>query len=110
VDSRRQQLAQLARARLGRARATLDGHQRALSHLGPRMVLERGYSITTRAGDPRPLRDAGAVGPGVELHTTLARGELRSIVAKRAPRSGGGTERQVVEDQRSLFDDGSGGS
>ena len=110
VDSRRQQLAQLARARLRRARATLDGHQRALSHLGPRMVLERGYSITTRAGDPRPLRDAGAVGPGVELHTTLARGELRSIVAKRAPRSGGGTERQVAEDQRSLFDDGSGGS
>jgi len=109
VDSRRQQLAQLARARLARARAALDGHQRALHHLGPRMVLERGYSITTRAGDPRPLRDAESVAPGAELHTTLARGELRSIVAKRAARSAESARAQDGHRQPSLFDDETGG-
>jgi len=109
VDSRRQQLAQLARARLARARAAVDGHQRALHHLGPRMVLERGYSITTRAGDPRPLRDASSVAPGAELHTTLARGELRSIVAKRAPRTTEAAKRTEGDSQPSLFDDGTGG-
>jgi hypothetical protein len=35
-----------------RPRQAASTHQRALSHLGPRMVLERGYSIT-QAGDPR---------------------------------------------------------
>jgi len=109
VDSRRQQLAQLVRAGLGRARAAIDGHQRALHHLGPRMVLERGYSITTRSGDPRPLRDAGVVGAGVELHTTLARGELRSIVAKRAPRSADAAKQSEGGGQPSLFGDDGGG-
>jgi exodeoxyribonuclease VII large subunit len=105
VESRRQQLAQLARARVSRARVAIDGHQRALSHLGPRMVLERGYSITTVAGNPRPLRDASAVAPGVELHTTLARGELRSIVAKRAPRPAEPTKATEGDSQPSLFRD-----
>jgi exodeoxyribonuclease VII large subunit len=109
VASRRQQLVQLARARVGRARAALDAHQRALHHLGPRMVLERGYSITTVAGDPRPLREASAVAPGAELQTLLARGELRSIVARRSPRVVDPAKAQEGDRQPSLFGDEGGG-
>jgi len=68
------------RALLGRRRAELAGRERALAALSPRRVLERGYSITTREGDAAPLRDAAAVHAGERLVTTLARGELRSLV------------------------------
>jgi exodeoxyribonuclease VII large subunit len=109
VDSRGQQLAQLVRARVARDRAAVDAHQRALVHLSPRKVLERGYSITTLAGDPSPLRDAGAVRPGQELWTTLARGELRSIVAKKPVElSASGSAASDGERQQSLFDRGEG--
>jgi exonuclease VII large subunit len=91
---------------MARERAAVDGHQRALIHLSPRKVLERGYSITTVTGDPRPIRDAATVRPGQELLTTLARGELRSIVAKEPPaRAASGPARSEAEGQRSLFDE-----
>ena len=97
-------------ARVARQRAAVDGHQRALLHLSPRKVLQRGYSITTLAGDARPLRDAGAVRAGDQLLTRLARGELRSIVAKKpAGRAGGGPDSERGDRQQSLFDDGGGG-
>ena len=68
-------------------------------------MLERGYSITTLAGEARPLRDPAAARPGSELLTTLAQGELRSVVAG-APSSRVRAERKAT-DQISLFDDGS---
>jgi len=81
VDGRRQQLAQLIRARIRSRGATVNASERALKHLSPRLVLQRGYSITTLEGDERPLRDAAQVRAGQSLLTTLANGNLRSVVA-----------------------------
>jgi exodeoxyribonuclease VII large subunit len=104
VDSRRQQLGQLVMARLTRRRDALTAHERALNHLSPRKVLDRGYSITTLEGDERPLTDPARARPGQSLLTTLAGGDLRSVVAK-----GGGTgkrrPKELEADQISLFDD-----
>ncbi len=80
VVSRREQLVQLMGARIGQARARITAGERALSHLGPTKVLERGYSITTLEGSPTPLRDAARVHGGQTLRTRLARGEVRSLV------------------------------
>jgi exodeoxyribonuclease VII large subunit len=78
--SRREQLAQLMGARTARARARIDAGERALSHLGPTKVLERGYSITSLEGSTTPLRDAARVHGGQTLTTRLARGTVRSLV------------------------------
>ena len=61
-------------------RARLDAAERALSHLGPTQVLERGYSITRLEGTTQPLRDAASVRSGQVLVSRLARGEIRSLV------------------------------
>jgi exodeoxyribonuclease VII large subunit len=76
------------RALLGRRGMELAGRDRALAALSPRRVLERGYSITTREGEQRPLRDAAAVAPGERLVTTLARGQVRSLVQGRPGEQG----------------------
>jgi exodeoxyribonuclease VII large subunit len=68
------------RALAARRRMDLAATERALAALSPRRVLERGYSITTRDGDRRPLHDAAAVAPGERLVTTLAAGQVRSLV------------------------------
>jgi exodeoxyribonuclease VII large subunit len=78
--SRREQLAQLMAARVARIRARIVGGERALGHLGPTKVLERGYSITSLEGSTTPLRDAARVHGGQTLTTRLARGEIRSLV------------------------------
>jgi exodeoxyribonuclease VII large subunit len=103
LQSRRQQLSQLMRARVRRSRVAVDASERALGHLSPTMVLERGYSITMLEGERKPLKDAASVAPGQSLKTTLARGELRSVVA-----SGGARKKPKAPaaDQPSLFDDG----
>ena len=43
-------------------------------------MLARGYSVTQRAGDGRPLLDAGDVQTGDELVTRLHRGTIASRV------------------------------
>ena len=58
----------------------LASSERALTALSPRRVLERGYSITSREGEVMPLRDSATVAPGERLITTLARGQVRSLV------------------------------
>jgi exodeoxyribonuclease VII large subunit len=78
--SRKEQLSQLMGARTARVRARIDAGERALSHLGPTKVLERGYSITNLEGSSTPLRDAARVHGGQTLITRLARGEVRSLV------------------------------
>ena len=102
LASRSDQLGQLMRARLQRELRQLEGLRRALAHLSPRAVLERGYSITTRDGDPAPLRDAAGVRSGEVLTTTLARGRLRSVVAGHGGRRTAAGDR-ATGDQRSLF-------
>jgi exonuclease VII large subunit len=103
VDGRRQQLEQLMRARIASWRASIAAGERALAHLSPQHVLDRGYSITTLAGEEVPLREASRVRPGQTLHTRLASGSLRSVVAgsSRQPSS----KLPKPTDQRSLFDE-----
>ena len=73
----------------------LGSSERALAALSPRRVLERGYSITVRAGEARPLRDAAAVAAGERLVTTLARGEVRSLVVG----GRGGAQRELFAEE-----------
>jgi exodeoxyribonuclease VII large subunit len=81
LNSRKEQLAQLTVNRVARFRARVETGERALTHLGPTKVLERGYSITTLEGSTTPLRDAARVHGGQSLITRLARGEVRSLVS-----------------------------
>ena len=67
-------------ARTAQLRSRITAGERALSHLGPTKVLERGYSITSLEGSEKPLRDAARVHGGQTLITRLARGEVRSLV------------------------------
>jgi exodeoxyribonuclease VII large subunit len=62
-----------------RRRLEIEAKERALAALSPRRVLERGYSITTREGERRAVRDAAEVLTGTRLITTLARGQIRSL-------------------------------
>jgi len=71
------------RSLVARRGLELNGGERALGALSPRRVLERGYSMTTREGDPTPLKDAAAVNAGERVVTTLATGHLRSLVLGR---------------------------
>ncbi len=108
LDSHSHLLASLLGARLKSAGAELDARERALQHLSPRRVLERGYSITTLEGCSEPLRRPEAAAAGVTLHTTLARGELRSLVirGRAAKTRNSGRRCRDTADQPSLFEDG----
>ena len=101
--SRRQQLQQLISARVASLRARVEAGERALGHLGPTKVLERGYSITSLEGTAVPLKDASLVKRGQTLLTRLARGEVRSLVSA-ATAEPPVTARTVVR-QPSLFDE-----
>jgi exodeoxyribonuclease VII large subunit len=59
-----------------------------LSATSPLHVLARGYSITRRAGDARPLTSSDALALGDEIETRLARGSIVSRVEKRGPSEG----------------------
>ncbi len=102
VDSRREQLAQLVTARLGRWRARAASGERALNHLGPSRVLERGYSITMVEGSTAPLRDPSSVRAGQLLVSRLARGELRSV-ARGTRKKAVAPEDGSADPQPSLF-------
>jgi len=102
LTSRKEQLALLMATRLAGAHARIRAGERALTHLGPTKVLERGYSITSVEGSLTPLRDASAVRGGQALTTRLARGVIRSLV-----RNGPAGPKQPKSDpaqQPSLFD------
>lgn len=93
VTARLAVAAERLRSLVSRRRVELNGQERALAALSPENVLRRGFSITTREHDPRPLRDASTVLPGERLVTRLARGEVRSLV------------QGVSGTQRTLFDE-----
>jgi exodeoxyribonuclease VII large subunit len=103
LTSRTAQLRQLMAARVGQLRSQLEAGARALQHLGPTRVLERGYSITTLEGSGSPLKDASRVHGGQSLITRLARGEIRSLVSSATVEPRGGPRDPTP--QRSLFDD-----
>ena len=103
LDTKRQQLHQLMATRISSLRASVGAGERALGHLGPTQVLERGYSITCLEGSTVPLKDATRVHGGQALITRLARGEVRSLVssATAEPRVATPTS----DRQPSLFDE-----
>ena len=103
LASRREQMAQLIRARIQRSVGELAAKRRTLENISPRRVLERGYSITTVKGARRPLKDPAEVRTGQILLTRLSRGEIRSLVADRPPRRQ--PARAFSENQPSLFGD-----
>ncbi|MDW7968499.1 MAG: exodeoxyribonuclease VII large subunit [Thermoanaerobaculum sp.] len=72
------------KALLVRRALELGGKLRALEALSPLGILRRGYSITTRQGDPRPLRRAEEVLAGERLVTRLAEGAVESVAVGRA--------------------------
>ncbi len=71
-------LGRSARRLIGDARAKLAAVTAGLDALNPLAVLARGYSITYRDGDSRPVTAATAVSPGDRLRTRLATGEILS--------------------------------
>ena len=103
LASRREQLALLMKTRVARLRLRAESGERALNHLGPRKVLERGYSITTIEGSTTPLKSASRVRNGQTLITRLADGELRSLVRAASTATPAAAEPETVR-QPSLFD------
>ncbi len=108
IGSRAEQLVTLIRGHVDQARMAVVSRERALQHLSPRRVLDRGYSITTLEGGEKPLKDAGRLRGGEALVTTLSEGTVRSLVVKRRHGAGPSGRRSSSgpTKQGSLFDDG----
>ena len=108
IASRAHRFATLIRGHVEQARTAVVSRERALQHLSPRRVLDRGYSITTLEGRTQPLKDADSIRGGEALVTTLAEGTVRSLVVKRRGDAGssGQTSAPGPSKQGSLFDDG----
>jgi len=71
-----------ATQRLLAARAArVDALARALTHLGPQAVLERGYAIV-RAADGSVVRDATTLAPGDRVRLRVARGDAEAQVIR----------------------------
>ena len=67
----------------------MDLAGRALSATSPFAVLRRGYSITRRAADKSPVRQASDLAPGEAIETLLDAGSLISeVIETRAKREG----------------------
>jgi len=69
-----------AGARVQTARQQTDSLSAQLESLSPLSVLARGYSLTQRAADGRPVRNAGELAVGDQLHTRFAHGRAVSRV------------------------------
>lgn len=108
VDGRTEQLVTLIRAHVNHSRTAVASKERALQHLSPHRVLDRGYSITTLEGQTRPLKDAAGLRGGEALVTTLAEGTVRSLVVKRRSAASSSTRSSAPSPskQGTLFDDG----
>ncbi len=108
IGSRTEQLVTLIRGHVDQARMAVVSRERALQHLSPRRVLDRGYSITTLEGGTQPLKDAGHLRGGEALVTALSEVTVRSLVVKRRDDTGpsGRRQSQGPVKQGSLFDHG----
>jgi exodeoxyribonuclease VII large subunit len=79
VDEAQTQLVHRMEKRTQRARQLVVQQETALRTLSPLAVLERGYSLTTRA-DGAVVRAAADVAAGDRIKTRVADGELISVV------------------------------
>ncbi len=70
-------------------RERLSGLARATEALSPLNVLQRGYSLTQRLSDSRPVTSASAVQPGDQVVTILADGQLTCRVESTGGSSSG---------------------
>ena len=66
--------------RLRTARQRTEHAAGRLQSLSPLAVLERGYTITQRLDDPRPIRDAGTLETGTRVRTLYATGSTISQI------------------------------
>jgi exodeoxyribonuclease VII large subunit len=80
VDELRRRLDAGAGRTAAAARERLAASAGRVEGVSPLAVLARGYSVTTREGEPAPLLDAAALRPGDRLRTRLRGGEVRSEV------------------------------
>lgn len=91
AQARRAERLAALEARLARAPARLlercgvrvVGLARELEAVSPLAVLDRGYSVTTRAGG-EAVRDAADLSPGERVLTRVARGAFASVVGEAA--------------------------
>ena len=88
VDKCARRVGELGRRGVATAGMRVDGAERTIRALDPRLVLERGYSIT-RTADGRVLRRAGDAAVGDELVTDLAVGRVASRIERVEPPADG---------------------
>jgi exodeoxyribonuclease VII large subunit len=81
LDSSAGRVGALARARVREASARLDVFAARAAAADPTVLLARGWSLT-RTADGRLVRSVGDVAPGTELVTTVADGDVHSIVSE----------------------------
>jgi len=62
----------------------IQGISDRLLALSPEHVLQRGYSITRKVGEPKALHDADKVAAGEKLETKLANGKIISTPTETA--------------------------
>jgi len=74
-----------AARRLERNRMTVSGIEGRLRALDPYAILRRGFSVTMRAEDGRPVIDPGQVQPGTLIQTRVLKGAFNSRVIGEGP-------------------------
>ena len=90
----RKELKAAAAGLLARGDSRLELASSRLEAMSPLAVLARGYSITTRAGEARPLTDSAGVRKGEEVEVRLHHGRLYCEVRDVDRQEGGGQERE----------------
>lgn len=80
IDDLSRRLASAATASIGRARETIGALAARAEALSPLAVLARGYCLSVREGEDRPLTDATDLAPGDRIRTRFARGAVISEV------------------------------
>ncbi|MGR3319732.1 MAG: exodeoxyribonuclease VII large subunit [Candidatus Anammoxibacter sp.] len=65
---------------LGLAEKRLSNATSKLDSLSPLGILSRGYSITTKVGDVKPIKDIDALRKGDRIKTRISKGDVISVV------------------------------
>jgi exodeoxyribonuclease VII large subunit len=80
IDDLQRRLSAAAAAAVARSREALGEVAARAEALSPLRVLARGYSLTTREGDDRPIARAADLAPGDRIVTRFSEGTARSEV------------------------------
>ena len=83
LTSQRARLENALKQQIDRAKQHVTALHRSMLLLGPEQTLQRGYSITRKLTGEIVQRSID-VGPGEEIRTRLAEGELKSRITERA--------------------------